>query len=126
MISFHNVLVSVQDIPYYKICFRSVFSARQVNRPTMFAFFLIYEILSNIPLQYRRDAYYQLNGCPAHFALIIRTWLDAYYPYRSFSRNCPVAWPPRSPDLTCLDLFVLNFIKNEEYSTPMNKGDNLV
>src|SRR5258705_1336501 len=38
----------------------------------------------------------------------------------------PVAWPPRSPDLTSLDLFFWGHMKNVVYETPINTEEELV
>lgn len=59
-------------------------------------------MLDNITFQQKHVAYFQYDGCPAHFALIVKTWLDAHYPQRWIGRNVSVAWTPRSTNLTCL------------------------
>ncbi|KAJ4433016.1 hypothetical protein ANN_15273 [Periplaneta americana] len=38
---------------------------------------------------------------------------------RRVVRNVPIAWPPRSPDLTPLDFFLWGYIKDKVYATPI-------
>ena len=47
----------------------------------------------------------QLDGCPAHFGLRVREFLDTQFPGRWIGRVGPTQWPPRSPDLTPIDFF---------------------
>ena len=43
--------------------------------------------------------------CPFHWALTVRESLNNSFPQRWIGRDGPIAWPPRSPDLTPLDFF---------------------
>jgi Transposase. len=60
-----------------------------------------------IPLNLRMRAWFQLDGCPAHFGRNVRNWLNTHFPEKWIGRGGIVAWPPRSPDLT--PLFPLGF-----------------
>lgn len=66
--------------------------------------FLIPE-LDDLPLEQRRKMYFQHDGCSSHSTLLIRGWLDEYFPERWIGRYGPIFFPPRSPDLTILDFF---------------------
>jgi hypothetical protein len=44
------------------------------------------------------------------------TFMDEKFPGCWVGRGGPTAWPPRSPDLTPLDIFGWGFIKDVEYS----------
>ncbi|KAJ4428119.1 hypothetical protein ANN_24133 [Periplaneta americana] len=48
--------------------------------------------------------------------------LHNHFPGRWIGRGGPIAWPPRSPDLTPLDFFLWGFVKDRVYNT---RVDNL-
>ena len=59
-----------------------------------------------------QDFVYQRDGAPPHFHLEIRKYLDATIPRRWIGRasrdDSPLLpWPPRSPDLTPCDFFLM-------------------
>lgn len=80
----------------------------------------------DIPLNLRLLAWFQLDGCPAHFHLNVRNWLNNNFPNRWIGRGGPVAWPPRSPDITPLDFFVWGFLKEQVYATPVETREQLI
>jgi hypothetical protein len=41
----------------------------------------------------------------------VKAFLDQQFPGKWIGRRDPIAWPPRSPDLTPLDLFLWEYIK---------------
>lgn len=84
------------------------------------------DMWGEIPLNLRRIAWFQLDGCPAHFGRNVRNWLDNHFPERWIGRGGPVAWPPRSPDLTPLDFFVWGFLKERVYATPVETREELI
>jgi len=51
--------------------------------------------------------------------------LDATFPNRWIGRDGPTAWPPRSPDITHLDFFLLGYVKDRVFSTPVPDITNL-
>ena len=65
------------------------------------------ELLENVPLAVRRRMWFQQDGAPAHFHNGVRNYLNVQFPNRWIGRNGPVAWPPRSPNMTSLDFFFL-------------------
>ncbi|KMQ82400.1 hypothetical protein RF55_23126, partial [Lasius niger] len=71
------------------------------------------DLLENIPLNLRRNFWFQLDGCPAHYGRGPRQWLNVHFPGKWIGRAGPVAWPPRSPDLTPLDFFVWGTLKQK-------------
>jgi hypothetical protein len=79
---------------------------------------IVTTIVDNMPLQAYRETWYQHDGAPPHFAIISRQWLDDVFPGRWIGRGGPVAWPPRSPDLTPLDFFLWGHIKTVVYERP--------
>jgi hypothetical protein len=62
-------------------------------------------LLENVPLAVRQRLWFQHDGAPAHYGEDVRHWLYATYPVRWIGRGGPIAWPPRSPDLTPMDFF---------------------
>jgi len=51
--------------------------------------------------------------------------LDATFPNRWNGRDGPTPWPPRSPDITPLDLFLWRYVKDKVFSTPVPDITNL-
>ncbi|KAJ4432573.1 hypothetical protein ANN_21196 [Periplaneta americana] len=63
--------------------------------------------------------WFQHDGVPAHFSLAIREHLHQTFGERWIGRVSPTPWPPRAPDLTPLDFFLLGHMKNLVYETPV-------
>lgn len=63
--------------------------------------------------------YFQQDGAPPHFHGEVRAFLDNRFQRRWIGRAGPIAWPPRSPDLTPLDFFLWGFIKDKVYVQPL-------
>jgi hypothetical protein len=59
---------------------------------------------------------FQQDGALPHFHRDFTTFLDETFPGCWVGRGGPTAWPPRSLDLTPLDLFAWGFIKDVVYS----------
>lgn len=79
--------------------------------------FVIPEICTRPELQPLR---WHQDGAPAHFALEVRDLLDFLWPNEWIGRSGPVAWPPRSPDLTPMDFSVWGVIKDRVYGRAPN------
>lgn len=62
------------------------------------------------------EIWYQQDGAPAHFRVIVRNYLDVVFNNRWIGRRGTIEWPPRSPDLTPLDFFLWGYIKNKVYA----------
>ncbi|XP_067216422.1 uncharacterized protein [Linepithema humile] len=67
------------------------------------------DLFEDIPLNIRMNSWFQLDGCPAHYGKSPRQWLNIHFLRRWIGRAGPVAWPPRSPDLTPLDFFCMGY-----------------
>ena len=52
-------------------------------------------------------------------------FLDATFPNRWIGRDGPTPCPPRSPDITPLDLFLWGYVKDKVFSTPVPNITNL-
>jgi hypothetical protein len=84
------------------------------------------ELLENVPLADIRGMWFQHDGAPAHFAVAVRQFLDARYPNRWIGRAGPIAWPPRSPDMTPLDFYLWGHVKSLVYETPIESEQDLI
>lgn len=83
-------------------------------------------VLDEVPLNVRNRVIYQQDGAPAHFSQIVRNWLNANYAGRWIGRNGPIAWPPRSPDLTPLDFYIWGFLKGDVYAVEIKTHRQLL
>jgi hypothetical protein len=61
--------------------------------------------LDNLPLEMRRNIFWQQDGCPAHSTLLVRQWLTEQFGQRWMGRFGLINFPARSPDLTPIDFF---------------------
>lgn len=82
-------------------------------------------LLEEVPLNIYREMWFQQDGCPAHFALPVRSFLNMEYPDRWIGRLGSISWPPRSPDLNPLDFFYWGCIKEKVYSRPIRNLEQL-
>jgi len=61
--------------------------------------------------------YFQHDGAPPHYTCRVREFLNQSFPNRWLGRGGPVAWPPRSPDLTPMDYYLWGHMKTLVYET---------
>jgi hypothetical protein len=83
-------------------------------------------LLENVSLETRMNMWYQHDGCPAHFSRIVRDYLNQQFPNRWIGRGSSFPWPPRSPDLTCMDFYLWGRIKNIVYQTRPTTRDDMI
>lgn len=83
------------------------------------------DLLDDIPLNQRQQMWFQHDGAPAHFSIVVREHLHGTFGRRWVGRGGPVSWPARSPDLNPLDFFLWGYLKALVYSTPVNDLDEL-
>lgn len=76
-------------------------------------------LLAEVPEELRDTYWLQNDGCPAHYAVAVRAYLNETYPNRWIGRLGPILWPPRSPDLNPLDFFYWGCLKEEVYRQPI-------
>ncbi|GBN34291.1 hypothetical protein AVEN_34826-1 [Araneus ventricosus] len=65
------------------------------------------------------DCYLPIRKAPLHCGMDVRTFLDTTFPNRWIGRGGPIAWPPKSPDITPLDFFLLGLHQTQS----LLKGD---
>jgi SOS response regulatory protein OraA/RecX len=63
-------------------------------------------LLEDVSLNVRARLWYQHDGAPAHYSENVRRYLTNEFGNRWIGRGGPASWPPRSPDLTCMDFFL--------------------
>jgi len=74
-------------------------------------------LLEDILLMIRSQMYFQHDGAPPHYTRHVREYLNESFPNRRLGHGGPVAWPPRSPDLTPLDYYLWGHMKTLVYET---------
>jgi len=57
---------------------------------------------------------------PPHYTRHVREYLNEYFPNRCLGHGGPVAWPPRSPNLTTLDYYLWGHMKALGYETTVD------
>ncbi|CAH0382002.1 unnamed protein product [Bemisia tabaci] len=82
-------------------------------------------LLENVPLNVQANMFFQQDGAPVHFKISVRTFLNQQYPGRWIGRGGPIAWPPRSPDLTCLDFYLWGKLKDAVYKSRPNNPEEM-
>jgi hypothetical protein len=83
-------------------------------------------LLENVPLQTRRQTYYQHEGAPPHFIQVVRQYLNLKVPNRWIGRSGAQNWPPRSLDLNPLYYHVRGYRKAVVYEHKMNTRKELL
>lgn len=63
------------------------------------------------------EVVYMHDGAPAHYARVVRHYLDETFPDRWIGRRGWIDWPARSPDLTPADFFLWGVVKDRVYAT---------
>lgn len=84
------------------------------------------DLLEDVNLNVRQNMILQMDGAPAHYGRNVRNWLNVNYPGRWIGRGGPFSWPPRSPDLSCLDFYLWGYMKQLVYKNQINTRDELM
>ena len=85
------------------------------------------DILEETPLAQRiAGIIFQHDGCPAHYGLQVRDWLNLKFPGGWIGRGGPIPWPARSPDLTPLDFYLWGFMKSYVYQVDIRTREQLI
>ncbi|XP_066153268.1 uncharacterized protein [Euwallacea fornicatus] len=82
-------------------------------------------LLDNVTLRTRQTMWLQHDGCPVHYHRHVRRFLDEKFPFRWIGRGSIFPWPPRSPDLTCLDFYFWGRIKDLVYKESPTTKNNM-
>ncbi|GBO12890.1 hypothetical protein AVEN_61652-1 [Araneus ventricosus] len=65
---------------------------------------VIPDFVENLPLFQLWNVWFQHDGASAHYTSSVKQYL--------------VEWPPCSPDLTPMDVFLWGYLKQQAYATP--------
>ncbi|CAH0391520.1 unnamed protein product [Bemisia tabaci] len=74
------------------------------------------EVLEELDAEF--EPWFQQDGAPAHYALVVRNFLNNEFPQRWIGRRGFIEWPARSPDLTPCDFFLWGHLKSKVFETP--------
>jgi len=75
------------------------------------------DLLRPIGNQVLRIMWFQQDGASAHKARIVKTYLSTRFPNRWIGIGSEIhEFPSRSPDLTLLDFFLWNYVKDIVYT----------
>ena len=73
--------------------------------------------MEDVPLHVRMNIRMQQDGAPPHYSLFSRQVMNEILDEKWTGRGGPVAWPPRSPDLTSPDYFLWVLVKERELTS---------
>ncbi|KAJ8962493.1 hypothetical protein NQ318_000881 [Aromia moschata] len=101
------------------------FFKENLNRNTYLEMLQIFltDKLDELPLSYRTKMFFQQYGCPAHHAVTVRNWLNSEFNEHWIGRDSPILWPPRSPDLSILDFYLWERLKQIVYIEPLENDE---
>lgn len=83
-------------------------------------------LLGHVPLNIRRDMFSQHDGCPAHFTLRVREFLDEIYSGKWIGYGRLFSWPPWSADLTYLNFYLWERLKDMVYTTQSTTIEDMI
>ena len=72
---------------------------------------LLPQLMEDVSLQVRMNMWMQHDSAPPHYTLCSRQVINEIFDEKWIGRGGPVAWSPRSPDLTSPDYFLSSFVK---------------
>lgn len=82
-------------------------------------------LLDDMSLETRRDMWLQHDGAPTHYALVVRRYLNSQCRNGWIGRGGTIQWPPRSPGLNPLDLFLWGYFKELVYEKENQTDEEL-
>ena len=83
-------------------------------------------VLEEVTLETRVNMWFQHDGCPTHYAVNVREYLNIQFPTRWIGRGSLFLWPPRSPDLTVLDFYLWGRLKDIVYKTRPTTREDMI
>jgi len=69
--------------------------------------------------------WFQQDGAPPHYAILVRDWLNAQFPGHWIGRRGTIEWPARSPDLSPCDFYLWGALKAKVYAQKVNTVNDL-
>ena len=80
--------------------------------------------MEDVTLHVCMNMWMQHDGAPLHYALCSRQVMNEIFDEKWIGRGGPVAWPPRSPDLTP-DYFLWGFMKERVMVVALTTPDDM-
>lgn len=71
------------------------------------------------------ELFFRQDREPHHYALAIRDYINQTFPLRLLGRRGNIEWPPHSPDVTSIDFFFVDVVKNNIYERNNQTVDEL-
>ena len=81
--------------------------------------------MEDVTLHVRINMWMQHDGAPPHYALCSRQVINEIFNERWIGRGGPVAWPPRSPDITSPDYFLWGFVEERVMAVAPTTPDDM-
>ncbi|GBM81034.1 hypothetical protein AVEN_56743-1 [Araneus ventricosus] len=78
----------------------------------------IKHLLKGLPLSNLRNVWFQPDGVPPHKVSSVQQYIRDAFQQQVIGYGGCVVWPPGSPDLNSLDIFLWGCIKRRVYATP--------
>lgn len=104
------------------------FFDRPLNGETFLEFLNVFfaPLLGDVSLETRRNMWFQLDGCPAHYNRNESQHLEEQYQNRVIGSGSLFPWPARSPDLTCLDFYLWGRLKDLVFQEKPTTRENMM
>jgi hypothetical protein len=68
---------------------------------------------------------FQKDGAPPHWSLLVRHFLNICFPGCWIGQDGPIPCPPWSSDLTLLEFFLWDYVKDVTHTNPITNIQNL-
>ena len=84
------------------------------------------QLMEDVPLHVRMNMWIEDDGASPLHALCSRQVMSEIFDEKWIGRGGPVAWPPRSPDLTSPDYFLWSFVKECVMAVAPTTPDDMI
>ena len=81
--------------------------------------------MEDVPLHVHMNMWMQHDGEPPDYAICLRQVMNEIFDEKWIGRGDPVAWLPRSPDLTPPDYFLWDFVKERVMAVAPTTPDDM-
>jgi len=71
--------------------------------------------IEDVPFATRIAMYFQHDAAPSHYTRHVMQHLNYTFSNRWIGRGSTINWPPRSPDLIPLDIYLRGLMKSKLY-----------
>ena len=81
--------------------------------------------MQGLPDDIQQRIYFQQDGCPPRNARIVHNYLNSKFGEHWLGTYDPIAWPPRSSNLSPLDFFLWRYLQSIVYAVPIQNMERL-